>query len=248
MTTKRTSLQFLLATALLLVVAGSLSGYVLLSPRRTWDSAPDYAVDDRGLVGVTDSTGGVASVVSAITGNGSWNGAGKGTLIRAHSGSVGGFRLGDNVPMLNFTDPQNACKGTCLAATFTGYYSQRSDGTYRIDDADIVTNTAQPWVSTAEPDGCSAEYYIEGVMVHETGHAIGLAHSNVSGATMYPSVSACNNGPASIENDDKAAIADLFGGGGGGGCTLLPAGGACSSNAQCCSNSCKGKPGSKTCK
>jgi hypothetical protein len=103
-------------------------------------------------------------------------------------------------------------------------------------------------VSTAEPDGCSGEYYIEGVMVHETGHAIGLAHTSVSGATMYPSVSACNNGPASIENDDKAAIADLFGGGGGGGCTLLPSGAACSSNAQCCSNSCKGKPGSKTCR
>lgn len=37
-------------------------------------------------------------------------------------------------------------------------------------------------------------------------------------------------------------------GGGGGGCTLLPAGAPCTSNGQCCSNSCKGKPGAKTCK
>ncbi len=34
----------------------------------------------------------------------------------------------------------------------------------------------------------------------------------------------------------------------GGGCTLLPAGASCTSNSQCCSNSCKGKPGNKTCK
>jgi hypothetical protein len=32
----------------------------------------------------------------------------------------------------------------------------------------------------------------------------------VTGATMYPSVSACNNGPASIEADDKAGINDLY--------------------------------------
>ncbi|HKH43478.1 MAG TPA: matrixin family metalloprotease [Thermoanaerobaculia bacterium] len=39
---------------------------------------------------------------------------------------------------------------------------------------------------------------------------LGLGHTSVSGATMYPSVSSCNNGPASLENDDKAAIQDLY--------------------------------------
>jgi hypothetical protein len=34
--------------------------------------------------------------------------------------------------------------------------------------------------------------------------------------------------------------------GGGGGCS--PAGAACTSNSNCCSNSCKGKPGQKTCR
>jgi len=40
------------------------------------------------------------------------------------------------------------------------------------------------------------------------------------------------------------------GGGGGGGeqCDLLPKGASCSANDQCCSNSCKGKPGRQTCK
>ena len=35
---------------------------------------------------------------------------------------------------------------------------------------------------------------------------------------------------------------------GGGGCDLGEAGDPCDSGAECCSDSCKGKPGSKTCK
>jgi serine protease len=36
--------------------------------------------------------------------------------------------------------------------------------------------------------------------------------------------------------------------GGGGGCTLGQVGDPCTENGQCCSGSCKGKPGAKTCK
>jgi hypothetical protein len=122
---------------------------------------------------------------------------------------VSGYRLGDGIPMLNLRDPIGACTGGCLAATFTGYYSRRTNGTYRINDADIVTNPALNFASLGE--ACSgAEYYIEGVMVHEAGHGIGLGHTSVGGATMYPSVSACNNGPASTEADDEAAVRDLY--------------------------------------
>lgn len=215
------SKRYLVLTVLGLLVAGSVSAYVLLSPARTWDSAPNYTVDSRGLTGVADSDGGATAVVNAINNSSvGWNSAGSGTVVQAHKGSVSGFSLGDGVPMLNFTDPQNACTGNCLAATFTSYYSSRGDGTYRIYDADIVTNTSHAWTSQSEDpggSGCSGEYYIEGVMVHEVGHGIGLAHTTVSGATMYPSVSACNNAPASIASDDAAGINALYGSGGGGG-------------------------------
>ena len=73
-----------------------------------------------------------------------------------------------------------------------------------------MTNTRYAWTSLAETDGCSSEFYIEGVLVHEVGHLLGLGHSNVSGSTMYPSVSSCNNGPATIENDDRNAINALY--------------------------------------
>ncbi len=209
-----------LAAALLLVVTAVASAYVLLSPARTWDSAPNYIIDSRGLTGVNDGDGGATRTRNAVVSSAAWNGAGSGTVVTATVGSVGSFQLGDGVPMLNFRDPINACTSGCLAATFTGYYSQRSNGSYRIDDADIVTNTSHSWTSQGEDpngSGCSGEFYVEGVQVHEIGHGLGLGHTNVSGATMYPSVSACNNGPATTESDDDAGINALYGSGGGGG-------------------------------
>ena len=197
--------SFTTVLVLTCLFAGSLSAYVLLSPRRTWDSPPAVTVDNRGLSSVTDGDLGRSRTRSAIL---TWNSAGTGTRLSATVGSVAGFSLGDGRVHLNFQDPVRVCTGNCLAATFTGYYQQRSNGTYRIYDADIVTNTAYAWASAGE--SCSSEMYIEGVMVHEVGHMLGLGHSNVSGATMYPSVSYCNNGPASLATDDINAINDLY--------------------------------------
>jgi hypothetical protein len=208
-----------LVLVLLLLAAASGSAYVLLSPSRTWSCPPDYIVDNRagGVPSVLDGDGGATRVVNAITSSAAWNGAGSGTVLKAHKGSVSGFALGDGVPMLNLTDPLSACTGSCLAATFTGYYTERAagSGSYRIDDADIVTNsTGYNWTSQGEDPGgagCSSEIYIEGVMVHEAGHGLGLGHSGVAGATMYPSVSYCNNNPATTEADDESAIVALYG-------------------------------------
>jgi len=200
-----------LATVIVLtcLFAGSLSAYVLLSPRRTWDSPPNVIVDNRGQSSISDGDLGRTRTRNAITSSSAWNGAGTGTRLTATVGSISGFTLGDGRPMLNFRDPVGACTGNCLAATFTGYYQSRGNGTFRITDADIVTNTAWNWASTGET--CSGqEFYIEGVMVHEVGHLLGLGHTNVSGATMFPSVSACNNGPATIETDDRNGINDLY--------------------------------------
>jgi hypothetical protein len=200
--------SFATLTVLGCLAAGSVSAYVLLSPRRTWTNDPNVIVDNRGLGSVSDGDLGRSRTRNAIVSTNAWNGAGSGTVVNATVGSVGGWRLGDGIPMLNFTDPQRACTGGCLAATFTGYYRSRGNGTYEIYDADIVTNTAYAWASTGE--SCSSEMYVEGVMVHEVGHLLGLGHTSVGGATMYPSVSYCNNGPATTEADDENGINNLY--------------------------------------
>lgn len=235
-------------------VSLSLAAFVLLDPPRTWDSAPLVIVDNRGLATVNDNNGGVSATVNAITSNAAWNGAGSGTVVRAQAGSVASFQLGDGTPMLNFSDPLHACTGNCLAATFTGFFSERSDGSFRIDDADIVTNTNRiDWTSESEDPngaGCNGEFYTEGVQVHEVGHLLGLGHTDVSGATMFPSVSSCDNSLATTEKDDDDGLNALYGGGGGGGGgggACLPSGSSCKKNTDCCSGSCSGRGGSKTC-
>ena len=245
----------ILATGAALLVSSSLPAFVLLDPARTWDSAPTYIVDDRGSASISDGDGGVSATVNAIKSNQTWNGAGSGNVIDARAGSVASFQLGDGVPMLNFTDPFHVCNGNCLAATFTGYYKHGGGSDmYRIFDADIVTNSRFDWTSLSEPDGCGVEFFIEGVQVHETGHGLGLGHTNVAGATMYPSVSPCNNGPASIESDDIDGLNALYGtssGGGGGGdnsCDLGQVGDSCVLNEECCSGKCRGKRGNKQCR
>ena len=200
--------SFTSLTVLSLLMASSLCAYVLLSPRRTWDSDPNVRVDSRGESTVGDGDLGRTRTRNAIVSSAAWNGAGAGNVVNATVASVSGFRLGDGIPMLNFGDPVGACGGNCLAATFTGYYTQRSNGTWRIYDADIVTSDRN-WATLGET--CSGtEFYLEGVMVHEVGHVLGIGHTSVSGATMFPSVSTCNNGPASTEADDEAAVRDLY--------------------------------------
>jgi hypothetical protein len=237
--------RVLLAATAVFFLAGSISAYVLLNPRRTWQNPPTYIVDNGGLAGVTNPT---TKVINAITSQNAWNGAGAGTVINATAGSVAGFTLGDNVPMLAFSDPIGVCTGNCLAATFTGYYTRRGRKV-TIRDADIVTNTAYDWTSQSELSSCSNEFVIEGVQVHEIGHGLGLGHSNVSGATMFPSVSSCNNGPATTAADDEAGICDLYGcGGSGNDCTFGQKGDSCDANGDCCSGKCRGPSGNQSCK
>jgi hypothetical protein len=210
----------LLALAVLLSLSGTGSAYVTLSPARTWDCSPDYIIDNvaGGVPSILDTDGGATRIVNAITSTAdAWNSEGSGTVIKAHKGSVAGFSLGDGTPMMKLSDPLSACTGTCLAATFTGYYTERSagSGSWKITDADIVTNsTGYNWTSQGEDPGgvgCSSEIYIEGVMVHEAGHGLGLAHSAAAGATMLSSVSYCNNNPATTEADDASGLSSLYG-------------------------------------
>ena len=237
------------------MVTSAVSAYTLLSPARKWLATPRTVfVDNGGLASVTspDPDRGVAATLSAVT---AWNDAPGGPVISITSSTSGApdFRLGDGRSQLIFSDPPGVCTGSCIAATFTGYYNTSQTGTCgsltvaSITDSDIVYNLAYNYSTQSEDPGgvgCATEISLESVTTHEVGHLIGLAHSSTGSALMAPTLSYCVNKP--LATDDTDGRNALYNCGGGGGCT--PAGGICTVGSSCCSGSCKGKPGNKTCR
>jgi methionine-rich copper-binding protein CopC len=193
---KKTILALAIAVIIVAASADPAMAYVLLSPRRTWASTPvNVPVYSAGNSTINDGSGGVAAVVGAIK---AWG------VVSSASTNSAAVR-GQAPATITLNSNGHICTGSCLAATLTGYYSGST-----ITDADVYTNTKYSYTSSKETDGCSGEYDIDGIMVHEVGHVIGIGHSNVAGSTMYPTVSACNFNNRTLEADDTAAKNDLY--------------------------------------
>ena len=199
MKSKKTILALGFATIILAASADPVMAYVLLSPRRRWATTPvsvrTYYIGNNTIA---DPDKGVTAVVGAIR---VWG------IISSSSTTSAAVR-GSAPATIMLNTNGGVCGSTCLAATLTGYYVSQT-GDDRIYDADVYTNTSQPFYSSREAS-CSGEYDIDGVMAHEVGHVIGIGHSSVSGATMYPSVSACNLNNRTLHSDDIAARDDLY--------------------------------------
>ena len=106
----------------------------------------------------------------------------------------------DNINLVLF---RNASSGPAVATTYTWSIGSR------IVDADIVFwDAAFQFFSGAS--GCLGGFYIEDIAAHEFGHALGLLHSATTGATMYPSVSACSTALRTLDADDIAGARALY--------------------------------------
>ena len=104
---------------------------------------------------------------------------------------------------LNLVVFRNASSGSAIATT----YWWSSGG--HIIDADIVFWDAA-FRFFSGTTGCSGGFYIEDIAAHEFGHALGLGHSAVLAATMYPSTSSCNANNRTLDADDIAGIVSLY--------------------------------------
>ena len=214
-----------LVSATLLVPAAAYT-YTLLSPPRHWPSIPVHVcVSTTGHKSIDDGDGGVTATIDALNnahsrlaGTG-WNVTPAGGVVEAIP-CTNRWVLGDGTPTIAFDEKiRGTCGGSCLAATFVGYYDcdpTLPDSHCVIVDADVETRRNKsdryggPYYSLYEPCWSGKEWNIEAIMVHEVGHVLGLGHSNVSGATMYPSVSSCNANPATIADDDAAGLGALY--------------------------------------
>ena len=99
--------------------------------------------------------------------------------------------------------------GTAVATT----YSWASGGV-RIESDIVFWDGAYKFFTGAS--GCAytnGQYgaYIEDIAAHELGHGLGIAHSSNSGATMYPTYTACSTSWRTLHDDDLAGVQAFYG-------------------------------------
>lgn len=105
------------------------------------------------------------------------------------------------------------------------------DGTGKIHDADIHLNGVEHRFSL---DGAPGTQDLRSVLVHESGHALGLEHASDARATMYASGSGLRW--RSLEPSDRDALCALYPGTGGApGCDVLP----CPAGLVCVAGGCQ---------
>jgi hypothetical protein len=95
--------------------------------------------------------------------------------------------------------------GTIGATTYSWW-----DGSNHLLDSDIVIwgSDFQFFTGTT---GCTGGLYLEDVLAHEFGHVLGLKHSAVGTATMYPTMPGlCLTDWRSLDPDDIAGIQNMY--------------------------------------
>lgn len=94
--------------------------------------------------------------------------------------------------------------GSLIAECYWWY-----DGTGYLKDADIKIYDGGFKFYT-DATGCSGGIFLEDILTHEFGHALGLGHSSVGDATMYPTMSYCSQQWRSLSSDDILGVESVY--------------------------------------
>lgn len=73
-------------------------------------------------------------------------------------------------------------------------------------EVDIDVNTSYPWHNS----GAAGYYDVQSVFTHELGHMLGLGHSDVNTATMWPTVGKGDTTWSTLDPDDIAGIKAIY--------------------------------------
>lgn len=117
-----------------------------------------------------------------------------------------------NQRFINGTDEQNGFPTTKAMAYFPTSLANPIAGDIHFDNGD-------PWAIVGTP----SEPDVLGILTHEIGHSLGIEHSELDGAVMFPAALR-RNGPGTglLTADDIAAVRAIYGTGVGSVTTLVP--------------------------
>ena len=196
------------------MLSGTAGAYTLLVPTMVWQVTP-VGIEinaNKNESTIADVDYGHTAVVTALNDVAtSWNQV---ASITTTTNIAGAYVFGDGTPTITFNDPPGYCTMGCLAVTLTSYYVIGNNNYIADADMFVSKKTSVKFTSELEDPNVAtcgfSEYYIEGVLMHEAGHAIGLDHSAVAGATMAAFANTCDQGAADIAADDIAGADFLY--------------------------------------
>ena len=173
-----------------------LSAYVASGPRWPTDAAT-YFVNPANA-DVTPSAALAAVQVAASA----WSLQSLADIQLQYVGPTDGTTVQNNSKNEVFFSPESS--GNAIAVCYTWW-----NGSNQIVDSDIKFYDGG-FTFVTGTTGCSGGMFVEDVGTHEFGHFIGLGHSTVSGATMYPSIGYCSQEGRSLHADDIAGVESIY--------------------------------------
>ncbi|TNE48829.1 MAG: matrixin family metalloprotease [Deltaproteobacteria bacterium] len=133
-----------------------------------------------------------------------WESPNCSALVFAYKGATGSIwnqNDSSNVLIWNSQIPDPNFP-TALALTIPTYVN--ATGAYT--DADIIYNASYPW--SANPT--SQQYDVVGTSTHEIGHLLGLDHTQVASATMFPTASPGVCSCRTLKQDDIDGVCAIY--------------------------------------
>jgi matrixin len=180
---------------LLALASVGTGAYALIGPRWVTRPVPFYINPVNNDLSEADATSAIQSAAA------NWTAQTNADFSFYYMGRTSGSSVGNNGRNEVFF--RNDSNGNVIAATYLWFDSRN-----RMTDADTLIYDGGFRFFGA--GGCSGGMYLEDVMTHEFGHALGLDHSSVATATMYPSISFCSSGARTLDPDDIAGVEALY--------------------------------------
>ena len=119
-----------------------------------------------------------------------------------YAGPTSGTTVQNNGVNEVFFSPESS--GSTIAVCYYWW-----NGSNHIVDSDIKFYDGGFTFNTGT-SGCSGGMFVEDVGTHEFGHFLGLGHSTVAAATMYPSISYCSQSARALDADDVAGVEAIY--------------------------------------